>query len=62
MGSVIVDWLLETVAISDPLASRPDTLGGAMQSNDGEVLVGADVSKAWIDICQSETVTGRSHR
>jgi hypothetical protein len=25
--------------------------GGAMQSNDGEILVGADVSKAWIDVC-----------
>jgi hypothetical protein len=29
--------------------------GGAMQSNGGEILVGADVSKAWIDVCQSET-------
>ena len=27
--------------------------GGAMQSNGGEILVGADVSKAWIDVCQS---------
>ena len=26
-----------------------------MQSNGGEVLIGADVSKAWIDVCQSET-------
>jgi hypothetical protein len=25
--------------------------GGAMQSNGGEILVGADVSKAWIDGC-----------
>jgi transposase len=24
-----------------------------MHSNDGEGLVGADVSKAWIDVCQS---------
>ena len=29
--------------------------GGAMQSNGGEILVGADVSKAWIDVCQSAT-------
>ncbi len=26
-----------------------------MQSNGGEILVGADVSKAWIDVCQSGT-------
>src|SRR6202020_898672 len=77
-GSPVVDWSLETVAISDPPASRSDTrtvvwaldarmqsgvptkvflslAGGAMQSNGGEVLIGADVSKAWIDVCQSET-------
>jgi len=29
-------------------------LGGAMQSNGGEVLVGVDVSKAWIDVCEAE--------
>jgi transposase len=29
--------------------------GGAMQSNGGEILVGADVSKAWIDVCRAET-------
>jgi len=27
-----------------------------MRSNGGEVLVGADVSKAWIDVCQSGTM------
>lgn len=26
-----------------------------MQSNGGEILVGADVSKAWIDLCRSGT-------
>jgi hypothetical protein len=36
--------------------------GDAMQSNGGEILIGADVSKAWIDVCQSETTRGRSHR
>jgi transposase len=30
-------------------------LGGAMQSNGGEGLVGVDVSKAWIDACPSGT-------
>jgi transposase len=29
--------------------------GDAMQSNDSEGLIGVDVSKAWIDVCQSGT-------